>query len=75
LTENGFICEDLFILVRQNRPGVSRMLRQAHSKKNHSYFIVFRKSSGKGRWKGLKNRPPVKLAEVRVLPLFPGKIR
>ena len=53
LTVNGYIIEDLFVLVRNNRPGVSRMIRQAHARKNHSYFLVFRKSKSKGRWKGL----------------------
>ncbi len=47
LTRNGFIVEDLFVLVRNNRPGVSRMIRQVHARKNHSYFLVFRKSSKK----------------------------
>lgn len=41
---NGFIIEDLFVLLRNNRPGVSRILRQMHARKNHSYFLVFRKS-------------------------------
>jgi len=49
----GFITEDLFVLVRRNRPGVSRMIRQVHARKNHSYFLVFRKPNGRGRWKGL----------------------
>lgn len=40
---NGYIVEDLFVLVRTNRPGVSRMLTQNHARKNHSYFLVFRK--------------------------------
>jgi transcriptional regulator with XRE-family HTH domain len=48
----GFLVEDLFILVRNNRPGVSRILRQVHARKNHSYFLVFRKSNGKSRWPG-----------------------
>jgi len=55
----GFICEDLFIVLRNGKPGVSRMLVQAHARKNHSYFLVFRKSSGKARWKGFSNREPV----------------
>jgi len=38
-----FIVEDLFVLVRLNRPGVSRLLRQVHARKNHSYFLVFRR--------------------------------
>jgi hypothetical protein len=41
---NGFVIEDLFVLLRNNRPGVSRVLRQVHARKNHSYFLVFRKS-------------------------------
>lgn len=40
---NRFIVEDLFVLVRTNRPGVSRILTQNHARKNHSYFLVFRK--------------------------------
>ena len=41
----GFYAKDLFVVVRQNRPGVSRILRQEHARKNHSYFIVFVKPS------------------------------
>lgn len=37
----GFYCKDLFIVVRPNKPGVSRMLKQEHARKNHSYFLVF----------------------------------
>jgi hypothetical protein len=39
--EMGFYCKDLFIVVRPNRPGVTRLLRQEHARKNHSYFLVF----------------------------------
>lgn len=39
----GFYAKDLFVVVRSNRPGVSRLLRQEHARKNHSYFIVFLK--------------------------------
>jgi hypothetical protein len=38
----GFIVEDVFVLTRTNKPGVSRVLRQVHARKNHSYFLVFR---------------------------------
>lgn len=38
-----FVTEDLFVLVRHNKPGVSRILRQQHARKNHSYFVIFRK--------------------------------
>lgn len=44
----GFMVEDLFVLVRRNRPGVSRILKQLHARKNHSYFVVFRKPNGNG---------------------------
>jgi len=37
----GFYIKDLFVLVRQNRPGVSRIKKQIHARKNHSYFLVF----------------------------------
>ena len=42
----GFYCKDLFIVVRPNRPGVSRLLKQVHARKNHSYFLVFVKVDG-----------------------------
>jgi hypothetical protein len=44
LTQKGFMIEDLFVLLRNNRPGVSRVIRQVHARKNHSYFLVLRKS-------------------------------
>jgi len=50
----GFVVEDLFVLVRNNRPGVSRMIKQIHARKNHSYFLVFRKPNGRSRWLGPK---------------------
>jgi len=37
----GFYTKDLFVVVRQNRPGISRLKKQAHARKNHSYFLVF----------------------------------
>ena len=59
LYKYGFVAEDLFVVVRTGKPGVSRLLTQAHARKNHSYFIVFRKPKGRKRWSGLKNRLPV----------------
>lgn len=38
---DGFYTKDLFVIVRQNRPGVSRLKKQVHARKNHSYFLVF----------------------------------
>jgi hypothetical protein len=50
----GFYAKDLFVLVRANRPGVSRIKKQEHARKNHSYFLVFVKTGGANpRGKGL----------------------
>ncbi len=57
LSSLGFVVEDLFVVLRVNKPGVSRVLRQAHARKNHSYFLVFRKSEGKARWRGVATPP------------------
>ena len=54
LERRGFVTEDLFVVVRNGKPGVSRLLRQAHSRKSHSYFVVFLKPRGKARWKGVE---------------------
>ncbi len=43
----GFYCKDLFVVVRPNRPSVSRILKQVHARKNHSYFLVFTKPGRK----------------------------
>lgn len=43
----GFYCKDLFVLTRTNSPGVSRLIKQEHARKNHSYFLIFRKQSKK----------------------------
>ena len=42
----GFYAKDLFVLIRPNRPAVSRIKRQEHARKNHSYFLVFIKTDG-----------------------------
>lgn len=82
LQQQGFITEDLFVVMRRSKPGVSRMITQAHARKNHSYFIVFLKPNGKKRWAGLKNRFHIELngngspnhsrpeAPLEELPLF-----
>lgn len=41
----GFYCKDLFVVVRTNRPVVARLKKQEHARKNHSYFLVFIKTS------------------------------
>ncbi|MBI4970021.1 MAG: site-specific DNA-methyltransferase [Rhodospirillales bacterium] len=37
----GFYCKDLFVCIRHNKPVVSRLVKQIHARKNHSYFLVF----------------------------------
>ena len=37
----GFYVKDLFVVVRQNKAGVARLIKQVHARKNHSYFLVF----------------------------------
>lgn len=41
LESMGFYTKDLFVVVRTNRPAVSRLIKQVHARKNHSYFLVF----------------------------------
>ena len=48
----GFYAKDLFVVVRSNRPAVSRIVRQVHARKNHSYFLVFTKTNGRGVRRG-----------------------
>lgn len=38
-----FYCRDLFVVVRRNRAGMSRVKKQVHARKNHSYFLVLQK--------------------------------
>ena len=39
----GFYTKDLFVVVRSNRPAITRLKKQVHARKNHSYFLVFTK--------------------------------
>lgn len=39
--QEGFYCKDLFVVMRQNRPGITRLVKQEHARKSHSYFLVF----------------------------------
>ena len=65
-SKSGFVPEDLFVLVRFNRPGVSSGVCQAHARKNHSYFLVFRKSTGRKRWTGIPREGPQPAKAVAV---------
>jgi tRNA G10 N-methylase Trm11 len=44
LRERGFTSEDLFVLVQSGRPMTMRWKKQLHARKNHSYFLVFRRA-------------------------------
>ena len=41
LEKMGYYSKDLFVVVRNNKPAVSRLIKQVHARKNHSYFLVF----------------------------------
>lgn len=43
----GFYTKDLFVVVRSNRPSITRLKKQVHARKNHSYFLVFVKTTRK----------------------------
>ena len=58
----GFYAKDLFIVMRTNRPAISRLLKQVHARKNHSYFIVFQKIA-----RGRSRRAAEKALAQRVL--------
>ena len=42
-TKHGLNVEDLFVMVRNNKPNISTLKKQVHARKNHSYFLIFRK--------------------------------
>ncbi len=42
--EFGFYAKDLFVVVRTNAPCITRLKKQVHARKNHSYFLVFVKT-------------------------------
>lgn len=43
----GFYTKDLFVVMRLNKASVSRIKKQVHARKNHSYFLVFIKPEPK----------------------------
>lgn len=49
----GYQTEDLFVITRSVKPGVSRLINQRHARKNHSYFLIFWKASSSRRWPGV----------------------
>jgi hypothetical protein len=69
LGKYGFVVEDLFVLVQNGKPGVSRVLRQVHARKNHSYFMVFIKPKGKARWQAPEKRMELYFRGEKPLPV------
>jgi hypothetical protein len=49
LLKLGYYPKDIFVVVRRNRPGVTRMLKQLHARKNHSYFLVLQRGATKSK--------------------------
>ena len=45
--QEGFEVLDLFVVVRADKPHGRRIQNQEHARKNHSYFLVFRKPRGR----------------------------
>jgi tRNA G10 N-methylase Trm11 len=43
LLNKEYLLIDLFVVVAKNKPCVSNIKRQIHARKNHSYFLVFKK--------------------------------
>jgi tRNA G10 N-methylase Trm11 len=46
----GYYCRDIFVVTRRNKPVISKLVKQVHARKNHSYFLVFSKEKGKPRY-------------------------
>lgn len=45
----GFYAKDIFVMIRRNRPGVTRVIKQLHARKNHSYFLVLQLGATKSK--------------------------
>lgn len=70
--ELGFYAKDLFVVVRLNRPVMSRVLRQVHARKNHSYFLVFVKNGATSR-ASVRGSTVRERRPVSPVPAAPGK--
>lgn len=49
LVRLGFYTKDIFVMVRTNRPCATRVIKQLHARKNHSYFLVFQIGATKSK--------------------------
>jgi hypothetical protein len=50
----GYYAKDIFVMVRRNKPGVTRIKKQLHARKNHSYFLVFQLGATKSKLNSIK---------------------
>lgn len=53
LVNLGYYPKDLFIMIRRNKPGVTRVISQIHARKNHSYFLVFQLGGTRSKRKSI----------------------
>ena len=49
ITSLRYYAKDIFVMIRRNRPGVTRIIKQLHARKNHSYFLVFQLGATKAK--------------------------
>lgn len=49
LMRMDFYAKDIFVMVRRNKPGATRIIKQLHARKNHSYFLVFQLGATKSK--------------------------
>ena len=63
----GFYTKDLFVITRFNKPSLSRLKQQEHARKNHSYFLVFRKirKTSTDRLRELSSQLPTNYSSTR----------
>jgi hypothetical protein len=69
----GFYAKDLFIVTRNNRAGVTRMLKQLHARKNHSYFVVFEKEPTGSKMRSIGIMSHLLNGQAKQMDLF-GKV-
>jgi DNA adenine methylase len=65
----GFYAKDLFVLVRRDRP-LTRLKKQQHARKNHSYFMVFVKRPDRA----YPPEPPQSVSAVSLASVQPDSV-
>lgn len=54
LARLGYYAKDMFVVMRRNKPGITRLIKQLHSRKNHSYFLIFQLGCSPSRTNSIK---------------------